>query len=282
MPMRRNTLCYYALRHCLATMTHNEFPYKEIMMKRFLRPMLLITLLTYSAMCLALYFGQRSFIYHPTPAAKEGADQAITLDVGDAKLKVSARQIKSEAALIYFGGNADNVAHSLPYYAKAFPDHAIYMLHYRGYSGSSGTPTEAALHADAKKLYDFVSVHHGKITVIGRSLGSGVATRLAASQKVDKLVLITPYDSILNLAKRQFPFFPIDFILEDRFESAKYAPQISAPTVILAAQHDQIIPLANTKALFGTFAKGLAELKILPDSDHHTIVMRPDYFELMK
>ena len=114
------------------------------------------------------------------------------------------------------------------------------MLHYRGFSGSSGEPSEAALHQDAELLYEFVKAKHGNITVMGRSLGSGLAIRLAAIKAIEKLVLITPYDSILNLAKQRFPYLPVEWMLFDRFESWRYAPQVKAPTVILATDADQV------------------------------------------
>lgn len=251
-------------------------------MKRFLKLMLFTTVLAYLAVCLALFFGQRSFIYHPTHSNGEIPSRTTSMAVAGATLKISVRENDSQNALIYFGGNAEDVAHSLASFEKAFPNHAIYMLHYRGYSGSTGEPSENALHEDAQKLYDMVKTKHNKIWVIGRSLGSGVAIHLAALHEVSKLILITPYDSILNLAKQQFPYFPVSLILSDRFESWKYAPQVKAPTVILAADGDQVIPSGNTKILFAAFSQGIADLKIIQNVDHYSIVTTPDYFHLMQ
>jgi uncharacterized protein len=251
-------------------------------MKRFFRGLFLAATFTYLALCAALFFGQRAIIYHPPALSNENTTRILSMPVDGAELKISIHDSDTAKALIYFGGNADNVPLILPYFEQAFPQQAIYIMHYRGYSGSTGEPSEAALHADAKKLYDLVHAKHSDITVVGRSLGSGIAVRLAATQKVDKLVLVTPFDSILNLAKAKFPFFPVDLLLEERYESNKYAAQVKAPTVIMAAEHDQVIPLENTKALLAIFKPGLATLKLMTNTNHDNIVEAPSYFDLMR
>ncbi len=251
-------------------------------MSQYLRLIIFILLLAYLMLCSIVFFYQRSLIYHPTPTLPVEASKIITLAVDKASLKVSIRELAGDNAIIYFGGNAETVSSSLPKYANAFPNHAIYMLHYRGYSGSTGTPTEAALHIDAEKLYDLVRGRHNNITVIGRSLGSGLAIRLAATHEITKLVLVTPYDSILNLSKQRFPYLPIKFMLKDTFESWRYAPQIKVPTIILAAENDHVIPKDNTEALYAKFNAGVARFKVIKNVDHHSISMSPEYFPLMQ
>jgi len=91
----------------------------------------------YAGLCLIFFFFQRSFIYMPTPATAAHAG-AVALEVPGATLRVSCRPMEGTKALVYFGGNAEDVAFTLPELAAAFPDRAIYCLHYRGYSGSSG------------------------------------------------------------------------------------------------------------------------------------------------
>lgn len=156
---------------------------------------------------------------------------------------------------IYFGGNAEDVSYSFPRFAAAFPDIAIYMMHYRGYGGSSGRPSESALHTDAKELFKMVQAKHPDVIVVGRSLGSGVAIRLASEEPVSRLVLITPFDSILNIAKRAAPFLPIGLLMQDRYESWRVAPLVRSPTLIIAADNDEIIPASNTAALFRAFSR---------------------------
>jgi len=171
------------------------------------------------------------------------------------------RQRSGPNALLYFGGNAEDVSYSLPSLSTAFPDHAVYLLHYRGYGGSSGKPSEAALFADALALFDRVSTDHQNIAVVGRSLGSGVAVHLASLRPVARLVLVTPYDSLQELAARQFPYLPVRWLLLDKFESWRYAEHITVPTLVIAAEHDEVIPRMSTEALYKRFRTGVASFK---------------------
>jgi len=253
---------------------------------RSLRRLLLILLVTpalaYLAACLLLYVFQRSLIYFP-PALPAGVLRATTtLEVPDASLRLSARPVSGPNALIYFGGNAEDVSLSLAGFSEAFPDHAIYMLHYRGYGGSSGTPSEAALESDAQSLFDTVRAEHPSVVVVGRSLGSGIALHLATTRSINRLVLVTPYDSIQNLAQRQFPYFPVGLLLKDKFESWRYAPLVKVPTLLVVAGSDEVIPRDSTEALFNSFQIGIATMKIIANVGHNSISDSPEYMGLLK
>ena len=80
---------------------------------------------------------------------------ALSLDVPGARLRISTQSLEGPKALVYFGGNAEDVAYTLPEFAAAFPDRALYLLHDRGYSGSTGRPAEAALRSDARAVFRF-------------------------------------------------------------------------------------------------------------------------------
>ncbi|MBE9610035.1 alpha/beta hydrolase [Chitinilyticum litopenaei] len=237
--------------------------------------------LLYLLACLGLYLQQRALLYFPVAAARTDPAHRETLRVPDATLQLAVQHHDGDEALIYFGGNREDVSQTLSDYAAAFPGRAIYMLHYRGYGGSSGEPSEAALHADALALYQRVRQQHARITVIGRSLGSGVAIRLAAQRPVEQLVLVTPYDSVLNVAQEQYPWVPVSLLLHDTFESWRVAPQISAPTLLIAAGNDRLIPPEHARALLAAFRPGVARLMILPQAEHNLRNVLPEYFRLL-
>ena len=163
-----------------------------------------------------------------------------------------------------------------------FPDHAIYLLHYRGYGGSSGGPSEQALFSDALALFDEAHSKHPNIEVIGRSLGSGVAVYVASLRPAARLVLVTPFDSMQEIAALQYPYVPVRWLLLDKFESWRYAPQITAPTLILAAEHDEIVPRANTELLQSRFKSGLTSIHVLPGTGHNTISNSREYMPLLQ
>lgn len=229
----------------------------------------------YLVLCALLFAFQRSLIYMPQPG---GGAPSFELASGDARLRITARPLDGPDAVIYFGGNAESVDWSLPELQAAFPKSALYLMNYRGYGGSSGQPSEAALFADALALYDHVQAKHARIVVVGRSLGSGVATWLASQRPaVQRLVLVTPYDSIGRIAARQFAWVPVSLLLRDHFDSASRAPGIHVPTLVLAAEHDEVIPRASTEALLARFPAGVANFKVLPGTGHNSIGSHPGY-----
>lgn len=241
--------------------------------------LLIFIAIVYAGICLFLYVFQRSLIYFPVAemSFRPPGTSLMTLSATGSELRVTVLQRDGREALIYFGGNAEDVTASLPELASSFPRHSIYLMHYRGYGGSAGKPTEAGLFADALALFDSVKAEHEDVVVVGRSLGSGVATYLASKRPVARLVLVTPFDSIVAVARQQFGWLPVQWLLWDRFESTRYAPEVSAPTLLIAAEHDEIIPTANSKKLLSSFKPGVAALKIVPETGHNTISMSPDY-----
>ena len=236
----------------------------------------------YLALCVAAWVFQRSLIYFPQPRAIGGPATLLRLPVADAEVLVSVRPHDGPQALLYFGGNAEDVSLNLPEFAQAFPDHALYLLHYRGYGGSSGSPSEAAIQRDAMALFDQVQAAHPRIVVVGRSLGAAVAVRLASQRPAARLVLITPFHSLQEFAARQFPYLPVRWLLRDKFESWKYAPRIAVPTLLIAAEHDEVIPRSSTETLFAHFTPGVARLEVVPGEGHNSIAASPRFLELLR
>jgi pimeloyl-ACP methyl ester carboxylesterase len=238
--------------------------------------------LVYLGLCVALFLYQRSLLYFPQPRVPGNIAPTLTLSVDGAELLVTVRAHRGSKALLYFGGNAENVSYTLPLLTTAFPERALYLMNYRGYGGSTGQPTEAALVADSLALFDKLQAEHSDIVVMGRSLGSGVAIHLASLRPASNLVLVTPYNSIQDLAANQYPYFPVRLLMRDKFESWKYAPKIAVPTLVIAAEHDRVIPRESTAALLTHFRSGIAKLEFLPGTGHNTIAESPEYVALLK
>ena len=235
-------------------------------------------ILVYLGVCAALFFLQRSYLYYPQPATLR-SDVTFALP---AHVLVSTRPMDGPGALLYFGGNSEDVSYNLMPCANAFSDRAIYLLHYRGFGGSSGKPSEAALFEDGLTLFDEVRKTHPRIEVVGRSLGSGVAVYVASLRPAARLVLVTPYDSVEELAARQFPYVPVKWMLLDRFQSWKYAPHVTSPTLIIAAEHDQIVPRESTARLLSRFRPGIASFTTLAGTDHNSINDHHDFLHLVR
>jgi pimeloyl-ACP methyl ester carboxylesterase len=238
--------------------------------------------LAYLAVCVLLFVFQRNLIWMPQPALPGGGASSLTLDREGVRLRITTHPADGPDALLYFGGNAEAVAGSLPELRQAFPGHALYLMNYRGYGGSGGRPSEAAVVADALALYDLVQERHRNVSVMGRSLGSGVAVQVAAARPVARLVLVTPFASLRELAARQFPFVPVRWLLRDPFESGAHAGRVRAPTLVLVAEHDEVIPRASTDALLERFPPGLASLAVLPGTSHNTVSWPDEYVRLIR
>jgi uncharacterized protein len=253
---------------------------------RLVRRALIIMLVTatviYGAICAALFAFQRSLIYYPQPRSNETGITLMTLPVGADSVLVSTRPNAGPDALIYFGGNAEDVSQDMPGFAAAFPNDAIYLLHYPGYGGSSGSPTEQSISAAALSLYDRVHTEHQNIVIVGRSLGTGVAVRLASLRPVARLVLVTPYDSLTDPAAQQYPYVPVRWLALDRFDSWKYASKVTAPTRIIVAEDDEIIPRSSTERLRTRFNKEIVSEVVVPGADHNSISDSPNYWSLLK
>ena len=240
-------------------------------MLRMILNVLGLAALAYVALCALLFLSQRSLIYFPQPAAPVPGASLVTVRATDAQVRATAFVRTGPKALIYFGGNAEDAGQNLPSLRAAFPEHALYAMNYRSFGPSSGQPSETALVADGLALFDLTRAQHSAVTVMGRSLGTGVAVQIAAAREVQRLILVTPYDSLLGLAQQHYPIIPVRWLLRDPFDSGQHAPRITVPTLILAAESDEVIPAASTALLHSRFKSGVAVMKVVPGTGHNTI-----------
>jgi pimeloyl-ACP methyl ester carboxylesterase len=232
--------------------------------------------LAYGGICAFMFVAQRSLLYYPVPARAPGTP-SLALPSGGETLRIWSRPAAGARALVYFGGNGEDVSTSLGDFAAVLPGHALYFASYRGYGGSTGSPSEQALFADALAVHDHVSRVHAEVTVVGRSLGSGVAVYLAQQRPVARLVLVTPFDSIENVAAGVYPFLPVRLLLRDKFDSASRVAGVRAPTLVIVAERDEVIPRARTDALVARFARGQARVELIPGATHNAL----DYESLL-
>jgi len=251
-------------------------------MSRLTIILLSVLALVYLGISAALFIFQRSLIYFPQPRLTPSGTTILTLPSETEHVLVSTQLRDGPKALIYFGGNAEDVSANMPSFSTAFPDYTIYLMHYRGYGGSSGKPSEEALVADGLALFDEASLKHQEVTIIGRSLGSGIAVHVASLRPATRLVLVTPYDSLQEIAAKQFPFFPVRWLILDKYESWRYAPTVKAPTLIIAAENDEVIPRSSSELLASRFTSGIASFKVLPGTNHNSISSSPEYLPLLK
>jgi len=139
----------------------------------------------YIVSALLLFFFQRNFLYFSSPEYQHPW-QTQKFHHDNESINVIVLNQGREKSILYFGGNAEAVVYNAADYIKDFPDHTIYLVNYRGYGGSSGSPDEQALYSDALYIYDQIKSKHHNVSVIGRSLGSGIATYIASKRSIKK------------------------------------------------------------------------------------------------
>lgn len=245
-----------------------------------------------------VYFAQDRLIFFPQPL-DEGVRAAVHRaepDAQEVELLTSDRQTlhgwylpngataRNAPALIYFGGNAEEVSH-LALEAGELRGVSLVLVNYRGYGRSTGRPGEQALFGDALAIYDHVAAMPGvdarRIVVMGRSLGSGVATYLASRRPVAAVVLVTPYDSMAAVGRTHYPFLLVGPLLKHPFDSVRRAPGIDAPMLAVIAGADTIIPPRHGEALVKAW-RGPASSALFPAAGHNDIGLQPAYWPAIR
>lgn len=239
-----------------------------------------IAVIAYTGLGVLLYIGQRNLLYFPAPENDLVHENSVRWTSGSETIKIW-RVGAGTNALLYFGGNAEDVAFNIPEFKQFFPDHTLYLVNYRGFGGSTGKPTEAGLYEDALNVYDRVNENHENISVMGRSLGSAVAVHLASKRDVKQLVLVTPFDSMLNMAKGMYPLYPVSLLLKDRFDSIGKIGEIGASILVLVAGQDGIIPRERTDSLIDAIPAGQIYVQVVENASHNTIQSSTDYADAL-
>lgn len=185
---------------------------------------------------------------------------------------------------IYFGGNAEEVSWMLEF-AEVFAGWDLALVNYRGYGLSAGKPSQRALLGDALTVYDhFIGqpgIDPARVVVIGRSLGSGVATYLTSRRPVRGALLIAPFDSITEVARHLYPFLPVRLALGDLYDSAALAPSITAPLRMIVASHDEIIPARHSRRLFDLWG-GPKDVVTIANAGHNDLQQHREYWRAIR
>jgi hypothetical protein len=237
------------------------------------------------ALLLAWLFQER-LIFFPQPLGSRPRPRPglehVTVVAGDGAVLrgwLASGRTKAAPLVIYFGGNAEEVSW-LAGSVDDFAGWSLLFVNYRGYGESEGRPGESDLLSDAVAIYDFArrrpDVNPERIVAMGRSLGSGVAVHLAAERSLRGVILVSPYDSLVEVGRRHYPFLPISLMLRHRFDSIARAPGIDAPLLCIVAGNDQVIPTAHSRALFEVW-RGAKTWREVREADHNSVADDPEY-----
>jgi uncharacterized protein len=244
-----------------------------------LKWLLILVAVGYVGGLAALFLLQRSFLFpspqlvRTTPAAAgfpEVEEQILPTADGEKVIVWHVPAKAGHAIVLYFHGNGDYLAGFFGRFRDLIADGTgVVALSYRGYAGSSGSPSEQGLLLDAASAYAFTSARYSadKIVAWGFSLGTGVAVAVAAEQPVAKLILEAPYSSIADVAALVFPIYPVRLVIKDPFRSDLRIPRVKVPLLIMHGARDRTIPIAFGERLFA-LAHEPKQFVRLPEGGH--------------
>jgi len=253
-----------------------------------------ILLLFISLLMIALIAGvQRRLIYYPSRATSAALEEMsrnegftpLTNSAGNtiAWIHLPRGGASPDAVFLVFHGNAGFALHR-SYYRDALReisgDHwACVVLEYPGYGARIGSPSQSSLEDAAEEVLNVILSRYDKpVYLVGESLGSGIATGLAAKhpETIRGLLLVTPFTSLAEVGSHHYPFLPVRLLLRDNFDNTRNLKHYQGPVAILLAGRDRIIPAALGEKLYHGY-EGPRRLWTQPEADHNTLELSPGH-----
>jgi fermentation-respiration switch protein FrsA (DUF1100 family) len=246
-----------------------------------LMAVVVVFLCAYLGFAAMLYVTQRSMMYFPetmhTTPAQAGLPSAeeVTLTAADG-VKSIAWHVPPRGdrpVILYFHGNGGALRHRVDRFSRLLADGiGLVALEYRGYGGSTGSPTEAGLIADGEAAYAFAAARYPvkELVLWGESLGSGIAVPLAANKPVGRVILEAPFTSAAAVAGARYWYLPVRLLMKDQFRSDEHIGKVTAPVLILHGARDRVVPFAMGERLFEA-TKAPKHIVRFLDGDHEDL-----------
>ncbi|MEA2885985.1 MAG: uncharacterized protein QOD11_345 [Bradyrhizobium sp.] len=241
-----------------------------------------LALIAYFGFVALLYLAQRSILF-PIPETRRTSPQAAglpqaeehLLQTGDGETLVAwhVPPRAGKPVVIFFHGNGDVLAWRAPWFAELVADGTgLVAVSFRGYAGSSGSPSEAGLLQDAEAAYAFAAQRYAPERIVswGFSLGAGPAVAIAAKHRTAALILEAPYTSIADVAAAAFPFAPVRWFVRDPFHADQWIADVTVPVLIMHGGRDTTIPIRFGEKLY-QFAHEPKQMVRFPEAAHNDL-----------
>ncbi len=239
-------------------------------------------ILVYATLGIAIYYLQDYFLFQSLPVRKTHKYN-FSIPFREVNIAVNENQnlniiqfetrMPPKGVVLYFHGNRKNIG----WYARFAPmftaqGYEVWMLDYPGYGKSTGKITEETLYSYALQLYKLAVNKHkpDSVIVFGKSMGTGLATYLAANVPCKRVILETPYYSLSSLASHFFPIYPMERMTRVDIPSWQYLRDISEPVSIFQGTADMIVPISNASRL-KPFLKATDEFVTIPGGSHNDL-----------
>jgi uncharacterized protein len=236
-------------------------------------------LFAYLGLALLIYLAQRRLLYFPdtTPVERPSGEdlkslQEVRLEAVD-RVQLNAWYWPGKRLdnILMFHGNAGHRGHRLGW-ARGFHElgFGVFLLDYRGYGGSGGSPTEQGLYLDSQAALEWLRRKPGRLVYLGESLGSGPAIELAVKQAPAAMILHAPLTSAVAAGQAAYPFLPVRLLLRDRYENDRKIGKVACPVLIIHGERDSVIPFHHGRKLFD-LASNPKEWLAVPHADHNNL-----------
>ena len=241
--------------------------------------LVILIIVTYCLLLTFVFFYQRKLLYHPNFSNHVTGDGLIhsiekinikTKDNIDLKGWFHLKDLKKKTILFFHGnaGTLDNRIYKLNFLGNL--DINFLIIAWRGYSGSSGKPTELGLYQDAKSAVNWLNLKgivEKNIILYGESLGTSVAIEIGQNKNFAGIILEAPFTSMVDTGKKYYPFFPVKLLLKDKYESKNKIKNIKFPILVMHGKKDKIIPFYMGEAIYNLANK--PKFKYFSDNDDH-------------
>lgn len=249
-----------------------------------MRPARIIAIISaaYLSVVGVYYILQRDYMFQasqmrvaPETLGLDGvAEMQLNTADGETLVAWYALPARGKPTIFYLHGNAGALAHRAGR-VRLFRSHGygLFLLAYRGFSGSTGAPSEAHIVDDAVMAYDKVAAFtspDSRMVIYGESLGTGVAVQLAAQRHAAGVILESPFSSAVDVGAYRYPYLPVHWLLKDRFESISHIDKVKTPLLVLLGGRDSIVPTHLGRKLFAA-ATAPKQAFFIPEANHYTL-----------
>jgi fermentation-respiration switch protein FrsA (DUF1100 family) len=245
----------------------------------------------YLSLCLLFYFGQDYFFFRPERLSQTFqytypfpfTEVNFEMEDGGRVNALHFRVPNSKGIIFYIKGNSRSIK-GWGKFAKDFvgKGYDFFILDYRGFGKSRGRRTEEILYSDLQHVYKWLSETYDEkqIVLYGRSLGSGLATRIASWNRPAMLLLDCPYYSFLYHIKRYAFFLPIGWLLRYQIRTDRFIKKVSCPVHILTGTKDRLIPMKQS-IMLQQLRPDHIQLHPIPGAGHNNLPNFPVYHDIL-
>ncbi|MBQ4819118.1 alpha/beta hydrolase [Aquimarina sp. MMG016] len=253
-----------------------------------LKKILFYAIILYGLIALFLYMFQEKILFQPEDLPANYKFQFdhtfeeffIETD-DDARLNaIHFKNKNPKDVILYFHGNKGNLkrwGRITSFFANKQYD--VIVMDYRGYGKSKGTISESNLYSDAQLFYEYTLKHYSEdqIVLYGRSLGTGLATKVASENSPRHLILETPYYNMTDVVQRWLPVFPINYVLNYKFPSDEFIQKVKCQITIYHGTIDGVVAYKSGKRLFKSIPIPNKEMITVEGGSHNDLIKFDEY-----